>query len=285
MGQLESPSIWNFEYRKNPAKHVVLLRILLKDRDPFARQMNSLLARQAEKRVLIFVHGFNVSFEDAARRSAQLHYDLGFQGASAFFSWPSVGKASAYTVDEAASEWAIPHFVEFVDFVSKQTNAESIYIVAHSMGNRVVTRSLMDLAQNDRHGKIREIILAAPDIDAGTFDQFAPKMSEPFSRITLYASSNDRALFLSRQVHAAPRAGEVVNMLPAIQSCEKIDIIDASVVDTSLLGHSYYGDRTSVISDMFYVLKGGHPVDGRFGLEKAPYGQGSHFWRFKPASN
>jgi esterase/lipase superfamily enzyme len=37
------------------------------------------------------VHGYNVSFDDAALRTAQLAYDLTFDCPAAFFSWPSKG--------------------------------------------------------------------------------------------------------------------------------------------------------------------------------------------------
>ena len=62
---------------------------------------------------LFFLHGFNVTFADAAIRAAQIGYDLKVPGATAFFSWPSRGSVTAYPVDEAsieASERAITDF-------------------------------------------------------------------------------------------------------------------------------------------------------------------------------
>jgi esterase/lipase superfamily enzyme len=40
------------------------------------------------KQAFVFVHGFNVSFENALRRTAQIAYDLNFDGAPFLFSWP-----------------------------------------------------------------------------------------------------------------------------------------------------------------------------------------------------
>jgi hypothetical protein len=34
----------------------------------------------------------------------------------------------------------------------------------------------------------------------------------------------------------------------------RIETINVSALDTNLLGHSYYGDNTSVISDLYYLL-------------------------------
>src|SRR5262249_34687796 len=63
-----------------------------------------------ERHALVFIHGYNVSFLDAARRAAQIGFDLQIRGAMAFFSWPSRGSVHAYPADEAtieASEGAI----------------------------------------------------------------------------------------------------------------------------------------------------------------------------------
>ena len=73
-------------------------------------------------------------------------------------------------------------------------------------------------------------------------------------RITLYASSNDEAIKLSKKVHAYPRAGESG---PDIVVVPGLDTIDVSNVDTSLLGHSYFAEKRTVISDLFYLIRDG----------------------------
>src|SRR5262249_21473631 len=51
----------------------------------------------AERHAVIFVHGYNVSFHDAALRAAQIGVDLSIKGTMAFFSWPSQGLLGGYT--------------------------------------------------------------------------------------------------------------------------------------------------------------------------------------------
>jgi pimeloyl-ACP methyl ester carboxylesterase len=95
---------------------------------------------------LCFLHGFNVTFADAAIRAAQIGYDLKVPGATAFFSWPSRGSVAAYPVDEAsieASERAITDFL--VDFTA-HCGAEKVHVIAHSMGNRGLLRALQRIA-------------------------------------------------------------------------------------------------------------------------------------------
>jgi hypothetical protein len=38
-----------------------------------------------------------------------------------------------------------------------------------------------------------------------------------------------------------------------------MDSIDASAVDTDLVGHSHYGDNNSVVPDLYYLLHEGLP--------------------------
>ena len=60
-----------------------------------------------------------------------------------------------------------------------------------------------------------------------------------------------------------------------------IDTVDVSGLRTGLVGHSYYAGNESVISDLFYLLRGGmSPVD-RFRLQPVSVGP-LVYWRFMP---
>ena len=65
--------------------------------------------------------------------------------------------------------------------------------------------------------------------------------------MTLYASSYDQALRVSKTLHGYPRAGESGEGLVLAQGLETIDV---SGVDLSMLGHSYYGDVARVVDDL-----------------------------------
>ena len=159
---------------------------------------------------LFFLHGFNVTFEDAAIRAAQIGYDLKVPGATAFFSWPSRGSVAAYPADEAsieASERAITDFL--VDFTA-HCGAEKVHVIAHSMGNRGLLRALQRIAANAQtlgQVKFGQIFLAAPDVDRDLFLDLARLYPEHAERTTLYASNGDLPVHLSARLHDAPRAG------------------------------------------------------------------------------
>lgn len=129
-----------------------------------------------------------------------------------------------------------------------------------------------------RSARLRQLVLAAPDIDAATFKDLAAALHEEVERVTLYASSDDLALNASKLVHKYPRAGESGLDLLIVSA---IDTVDATAVDTSLLGHSYYVGNRSVLADLFEVIRRGSPPEERFGLVRNER-YGSRYWLFNP---
>lgn len=278
LGNLESPSWLRFEFSPDPKKHVVLNKISVLSAADYFHVLSDTVQGSNGKSALIFVHGYNVSFADAARRTAQMSYDLQFPGASIFFSWPSVGKTQDYAVDETNVEWARPHLTQFLIDVLSKTDATDIYLIAHSMGNRALANSVADVESShpELRAKIREIILAAPDIDADTFkDEIAPRIIAaelPTTHLTLYASSRDEALLASKKFHGYARAGDAGDLQLILTGLE---YIDASGVDTGFLGHSYYGDNRSVIADIHYLIEGHLRACKRFSLKEIQLASGS----------
>ena len=120
-------------------------------------------------------------------------------------------------------------------------------------------------------------MLTAPDVDADVFRRdLAPVIVKTASRVTLYASSNDEALRLSKDVHGYARAGESGAQLVVVPG---MDTIDVSSIDTSLIGHSYYGDNPTVLTDLFYLLNKQLPAAQRQWL--TPMRLGSQmYWVF-----
>lgn len=254
LAEMERPSLLRFDFREDPEQHIVLVQVRPRSLDDFRTELSGALGRTTRREVLVFIHGYNVSFDAAARRLGQLVYDLEFTGAPVLYSWPSQAQESKYTFDEAAVEWTVPHLERFLEAVVARSGAEAIHLVAHSMGNRALTRALQLVARRQSPAPqppFHQIIMAAPDIDAGVFRDLARDINGTASRFTLYASSNDKALQLSKKFHGYPRAGESGDGLVVVPG---VDTIDVSRIDTSLLGHSYYGDNTSVVSDVRKIL-------------------------------
>ncbi|WP_426077637.1 alpha/beta hydrolase [Janthinobacterium sp. PSPC3-1] len=280
MGELESPSLWRLEFRLDPAKHVMLLDAEVEDQATFFAGIAAQVKASAAGSAFIFIHGYNVSFEDAARRTGQMAYDLGFDGAPVFYSWPSQSDVARYTVDENNIEWSTPHLQAFLaDFLQK-TDAAKVYLIGHSMGNRGLARAVAGLIESQPAlaRRIAEIILTAPDIDADVFQQeIAPRLTAAHHPVTLYASSEDLALAASRLVHGHRRAGDSGDGMLLLAG---VETIDATGVDTGFLKHSYFAERRSALSDMFYLIHNNARADQRF-LDPVDTPKG-RYWTFKP---
>lgn len=280
MGELESPSIWRLEFRENPAKHVMLVDITINSKDIFFSELTDRVHQFEKGSALLFVHGYNVTFEDAARRTAQMTYDLAFEGMPVFFSWPSKGSVTSYTIDEQTIEWAQADLKGFLADIFARSDAQNIYLIAHSMGNRALTRAVASLLNEkpEYRARLKEVILTAPDIDAEVFKRdIAPALAATGCPITLYASSEDLALIASKTVNGYPRAGDSGDGLIVVPG---IETIDATCVDTSFLGHSYYAEERSVLTDMFYLIRDDQRADHRFGLRRVDV-QAGQYWEFK----
>ncbi len=206
-----------------------------------------------------------------------------YRGAPITFSWPSYADPVKYTFDEQNAEVSIPALREFLEDLSTRSGAKRIHIVAHSMGNRVLAGALRAMPPEARvknKAMFREIVLAAPDIDSRVFEtQVLPHLEENTQHCTLYASSRDRALMMSRYFHNFQRLGETE---PQLIVATGMDTIDASLVDTSLLGHSYIGDVQSIVSDLHDLVVSGKRPTERGGLEPELLGQ-LMYWAIKPS--
>jgi esterase/lipase superfamily enzyme len=230
-----------------------------------------------ERNALIFVHGYNVAFDDAALRAAQIGFDLSVKGAMAFFSWPSQGATGGYPADEAtieASEGAIANFM--TDFADR-SGAAAVHVIAHSMGNRGVLRAVNRIAAaaERRSGKpFGQIILAAADVDADVFRQLSAAYAEVAARTTLYVSKRDLAVEASRWLHAFPRAG----LMPPVLVAPGIDTVNVTDVDLTLLGHGYVAEARAVLTDMHALITQGAAPDRRFGLRATTNEAGERYW-------
>lgn len=149
------------------------------------------------------------------------------------------------------------------------------------MGNRPLVAAMNRIAAESAtavRSRFRQVVLTAPDIDASTFRGLAASLRGVGQRVTLYASSNDLALKASSTFQGYQRAGDT---RPTVLVVDGIDTIDVSALDTSFMGHSYFGDQRSVISDLYYLFRDGLEPTRRTGLN--PAGQPpNRCWVFKP---
>lgn len=259
-----------------------LRKIVPRDRKAFLSQLRSAIAKNRRRSAFVFVHGYNVSFAEAARRAAQLKHDLGFEGAAILFSWPAKGRseAGAFVADETDVEWAQPDLKAFLKEIAATSQARNIYLIGHSMGNRALTKAYIYLSsERPELAKVfRELILIAPDIDADLFGRdLAPQLAASATRTTVYSSSKDPFLKAGSRFQSYRRVGDSGPMLAVY---EGIETIDASRVNTALSGHAHPSDKTSVIADIYHLIREGKRPAERSGLQTV-HADSGQYWRFR----
>ena len=264
-GELETPWM-SLDFLADPQEHIILRKAGVLDKRRFFRLIGEKLAAGRKKDtqggdVLIFIHGFNVSFEKAARRTAQVAYDLEFKGVPMFFSWPSNGALYAYVSDREDVEWSVPHIAEFLSDVASASGDNKVHVIAHSMGHEGLLRALNQLALQAGRRKrplFENIIMAAPDFDAEIFaDQLVPRIGFLANNWTLYASDKDVALNLSSGLRSADRLGLP---LTVVRDVVTVDATGVEVTPWSVPEfHSYYATKQRVVADIVSVLKGVAP--------------------------
>ena len=223
----------------------------------------------------VFVHGFNMSFDAALFRTAQIAYDLGYDandgmhvpfGTAFLYSWPSGGDLTDYLYDADSARLAADHLHKFLDLIVSKSGVGHVHLIAHSMGNVALLNALQKFAETPRTSPlVSQIILAAPDVDAAEFELIAKAIVPIAKGITLYASSNDLAMKAARDLRrGVPRAGDILLGNPIV--VDKIYTIDISSLSTDFLSikHGIYSESRELLEDMRSILtKGEHPPDKR----------------------
>jgi esterase/lipase superfamily enzyme len=273
-GGLERPSIYRLELVEDVKKHIVITRRdVAADESSFRGQLATAF-QQSGSEAFLFVHGYNVDFDDSVRRTAQLFRDLKFDGVPILFSWPGQDAWWRYTPAEDVVENSARQLERFLDTTFRSQRVSAVNIIAHSLGNRVLMAALerIQLRGASQDFRFDNIVLAAPDINIADFADVSRVLQASGNRATIYSSSHDVALTWSHVFHTFARLGEA----PPTRFDRSIDTIDASAVPTDLLGHSYFGDSATVLKDLFLLLGQHLTPDKRF-LEARTLGE-SRYW-------
>lgn len=278
-GHIEEPLPF---FKADPTHDVVIINLNVAPESQFFSSLANAVNGSRNKEALVFIHGYDVSFDEAARRTAQLTWDLGFRGIPILFSWPSRGAKIMYSADEASALWAVPHLEQFLRMIARRSGATTIHVIAHSLGNRPLMYALQQitLQHSLSDSRFDQIVLAAPDIDVGIFRQLATVFPSIADRVTIYASAHDKALEFSKILHQSFSVGGQTRPSHAVPG---VDVIDASAMSEDLLDvdHSYYAANITVLEDMGYIIRVGLPPAKRALLDPHPSSGTPMYWSFR----
>jgi len=207
--------------------------------------------------VLIYVHGYNQTFEMAALDAARLSDGIRFQGESMMFSWPSKAKLLDYGYDRDSAMWSRDALERVLDNVMASAGVGRIHIVAHSIGTMLTMEALRQLAARQADvaaEKIGTVVFASPDIDMDVFKSSIARVGPLAAKITLVTATNDRALAVS---------GLLAGGMSRVGAAEKaqleglgLRVIDASENGWGIINHDLFLSNAQVRQVIRNVIDG-----------------------------
>ncbi|MGR7996596.1 alpha/beta hydrolase [Xanthobacter sp. ZOL 2024] len=265
---------WPKSIPGNPATDFVTTRLEDLTQEQAVKWFNARIKRTPGRQALVFVHGYNQRFDDAVFRFAQIIHDSGADVTPVLFTWPSRGSLLAYGYDRESTSYSRDVLERLLTFMAKDPNVGEISILAHSMGNVVTLEALRQMAiRNGRIlPKIKNVMLAAPDVDSDVFRVIFTELGTPRPNFTVFVSQDDKALAVSKRVWGGvPRIGQVdPTQEPYRTEFEKnnITVIDLTKLRTDdPLNHGKFAASPEVVQSIGARLAQGQTMtDSRVGI-------------------
>ena len=233
----------------DPARYFTARRLgIFRSRDDYRDELAREI-RQRGGRAMVFVHGYNTAFDDAVYRMTQVAHDSGYPGAVVLFTWPSAGRVVDYLYDQNSAMASRDALEDMLRLVA-EAGAERIDLIAHSMGSLVTMEALRQLAMSDNadlNGRLADVILASPDIDADVFKTQKRRLGSSKTSFVVLASRNDRALgFASFLSGSRERVGAILNAEELAEyGVTVVDVTALSAADS--LNHTKFAENPVLV--------------------------------------
>ena len=282
LGTVERPKFRWLKMRieaEDPAWHFVLAELTEMEDVSFYNEVGSSWGSSA----LVFVHGYNTSFQDAIFRAAQIAHDGDFPGKIVAFSWPSRSSVAFYDYDRESALASARDLFTLLQRIKTESKIENLFVVAHSLGSQIVIDALQMASLSGADLNIREVIFAAPDVDRDVFKSRADLIKKVAAGVTVYASSADRALLVSKtKAGGTPRAGDVPVAGPML--IPDVDLIDVTSLgaDMFALNHGIFATSHAVLGDLGRIVTSQtRPPHIRTPtLSQILHKEAQHYWKF-----
>lgn len=252
-----------FGGRINPQRHLSIEEISPSANDDWLIALKASLAAAARQEILVIVHGFNMSFQDAAIRAAQWWHDSGYPGVVIMFAWPSQGvfNLDNYHLDQANATASVPALIQLLEALALHFPETPRHALAHSLGCRITMASAISMESRAQPElkPINRLILAAPDIDDAVFRRVGlPALTCVASDITVLCNPADLALKISSEQHGnRPRTGLVKGQYVEFTSVRTINVGGlSSLFGRFGMGHMYFTDCPVVMGEICRRLEG-----------------------------
>jgi esterase/lipase superfamily enzyme len=243
------------------------------DRATFVERMRELVEKSPQRSLLLVVHGFRERFPSALRKTAFLGHVLDINSPLLVFDWPGDqgSSLSGYRRAREVAEASGAELAETLELIVREIQPERLWLLANSMGGQVVADAFgilhreADLA--DAETEIENVVLTAPDIDQDEFDaRFEQEITALVDRLTVYVSSNDRALLVSRIINRGRRLGEstaspdqleeAVRFAELVEAeSDRVTLVDVTPVNRTRNFHNFSLETPEFFDDLYLRLR------------------------------
>jgi esterase/lipase superfamily enzyme len=294
LGMFINPSEW-FQ-----TEEIVVSNTKSLQQEAFVEQLRELVDASPRRSLMIVVHGFRERFPSALRKTVFVGHILDINTPVMVFDWPGDqgsslrGYRNAHRVaTESGAELA-----KTIELIVNLVKPDKLWLIANSMGGQVVAGAFSHLYQNpefaDAGIEIEDVILTAPDVSHEEFDnQFKNEITSLTRNLTVYVSSNDRALVMSRLVNLGDsRRGESTlsaDMLAEAASIaelidpdsELITLVDVTPVNRTRNFHNFSLETPEFFDDLYLRLTNEKTPFSR-GLYRLQTPKGASYWVLTP---
>jgi esterase/lipase superfamily enzyme len=238
----------------------------------FVEQLQTQVAGSPHRALLIVLHGFREGYESALRKTAFLGHVLDINSPVLLFDWPGNqgGSLAGYRRARQVAEASGADLARTLLLIIREIQPVRLWLIANSMGGQVVVDAFgllyreADLA--DAETEIEDVVLTAPDVDHDEFDnQFKQEIKALARNLTVYVSSNDRALLMSRIINRGRRRGESTLGPDQLEEAfrvadlvdpgsERVTLVDVTPVNRTRNFHNFSLETPEFFDDLFLRL-------------------------------
>ena len=256
------------------------------------------LRDQSGKPLVIWIHGYRLSFPVSTSYCAEIARDLDMDANVLTFDWASNESVLGYNQDVLQIPQSTNHLVDLLETINNEVKPAKIIIIGHSLGCRLVCLALQQLYSNpnSRNLKLDHVIFLAPNVDREEFNQnFKSGLQALVNRLTIYVASDDNVLLLGKLLYNVDSIGLPEQFSPDTNLDEiqtflyyekqlpgKIDLVDVSFSKKDFLRkHRLFLERP-VLEDLFWLIHDDYPAAQRHLLKYKGTRNQTDYWVIPP---
>ena len=293
LGMFINPSEW-FQNEEIRIQQMEALQ-----QEELVARLRELVEASPQQSLLIVVHGFREAFPSAMRKTAFLGHVLDINSPVLLFDWPG-NQGSSLRGYRRARNVAIESGADLakaLELIVREVDPKKLWVIGNSMGGEVIVNAFSHLYRNpefaDTGFEFEDVVLTAPDVSQEEFDnQFKKEISSMARNLTVYVSSNDRALVMSRIINRDPRRGESTLNPDMLDEAKRvsaliepgedlIDLVDVTPVNRTRNFHNFSLETPEFFDDLYLRLANDKTPDSR-SLYRFQTDEGANYWVLTP---